>query len=366
MNPVNIKSRLAALDGLRALAALGVLWIHTWTFHHNPRLFVYGIDISSVLALGGNGVDLFFVISGFCMYYFYASNKNFTYIDFWLFLKKRWIRLSPAFYTACLVYIFFNVNNGSAAFLVKIVLTCLTYLAAVFPGYNPEGILWSLTPEWQFYIIIPFLLIYQRQFGFKKTFIIITLSLLAIALLSIILLKSKSDYLSNQIVFRYFEFMWGILIGKLLLTMPNIKLKYRVVYFLAFIIITYTGRVLISKPVLSLSRDYYNLFKLSGFTIMGLGFSGIIYMALTSKKWLKMFLGNAALSFIGKISFSFYLWHALIHRLVGKQIMMAFPGVNNIALPLLTFSISVLILVPLSTASFYLLEKDFMARNKQK
>jgi peptidoglycan/LPS O-acetylase OafA/YrhL len=362
----NIKSRFAALDGLRAIAALGVLWIHTWTFHHNPRLFVKRVDIASILALGGNGVDLFFVISGFCMYYFYAKNKNFSYTDFWSFIKKRWIRLSPAFYTACLVYAIFNVNNGSPSLFIKIALTSLTYLGAIFPGYTPENILWSLTPEWQFYIIIPFLLIYQRQFGFKKTFLVITFCLLIIALISIVLLKSQSDYLGNQIVFRYFQFMWGILVGKILSTWPQLKLKYRIIYFLAFVIITYAGRILISKPILSLSKDYYNLFKLLGFTIMAAGFSGIIYMVLTSKKWLKMIFGNAVLSFIGKISFSFYLWHALIFPQIGKRVMMALPNVNNIALPLLTFSISVIILVPLSAASFYLLEKNFMARTNPK
>jgi peptidoglycan/LPS O-acetylase OafA/YrhL len=102
-----LKTKIAKLDGLRALAALGVLWIHIWTIHGNPRFKIAGLDITNILALGGNGVDLFFVISGFCMYYFYAHKATFSYLDFWTFIKKRWQRLSPAFYTATLVYIAF-------------------------------------------------------------------------------------------------------------------------------------------------------------------------------------------------------------------------------------------------------------------
>lgn len=362
--PVIMKNRLAALDGLRALAALGVLWIHTWTFHGNPRYLVKGIDITSILALGGNGVDLFFAISGFCMYYFY-TNSNFSYSDFWTFIKKRWIRLSPAFYAACLIYIIVNLIHNPAYPYIKSILTCLIYLNGILFSYNPESILWSLTPEWQFYIIVPFLLIYQKKIGFKTTFLIIAAFMFIVALLCVVILKSNADFLTSQIIFRYFEFMWGILAGRLLLLHPYIYLKFRSLYFVGFILVTYVGRIMISKPVLSLLTDYYNIFKLSGFICMGLGFSGIIYMALTSKMWLKLFLGNPVLKFIGKISFSFYLWHGLIYRAVGARVIVVFPKVTGIIIPLITFFISIIILIPISTLSFNILEKPFLARHKQ-
>jgi peptidoglycan/LPS O-acetylase OafA/YrhL len=359
------KPRFAALDGLRACAALGVLWIHTWTIHHNPRYIIKGIDITSLMALGGNGVDLFFVISGFCMYYFYGCNTQFAYADFGVFLKKRWRRLSPAFYVACAVHTAVNYFNDNSYPVALSVLTSLTYLNAVFPNYNPEGIFWSLTPEWHFYIIIPFLLIYQLQTGFKKTFITITLCLLVIALVSILTLKSKSDIFSYHIVFRYFQFMWGVLAGRVLLKWPHILLKYRGLIFLGYVLITYTGRVLISAPLLSLSTNYYNIIKLLGFTVMGLGFSGLLYLVVTSTKWLKLLFGNTVLSFIGKISFSFYLWHGLVHRLVaGWVISTNHVNAYSLSSTFISFTISTLILIPLATISFHLLEKNFMTSTK--
>jgi peptidoglycan/LPS O-acetylase OafA/YrhL len=365
LSKASTKSRFKALDGLRALAVLGVLWMHTWTVHGNPRFIIGNFDITSIMALGGNGVDLFFVISGFCMYYFYAGNKQFSYTDFGAFLKKRWIRLSPAFYTVSVVYIAVKVATDPSYPFVKSLLTSLTYLNGTLPAYNPEGILWSLTPEWQFYLIVPFLLIYQNRYGFGKTFLIISIALLAVAVTAVVVLKSRSNMLSSQIILRYVEFMWGILVGKLLLSHPRINLKYRPIWLVGFIIVIYTGRLLLSKPIQTLSSDYFNLLKLAAYTEMGLGFSGVIYLALTSQKWLRLMLGNPVLSFIGKISFSFYLWHGLVHRPVADRVMIAFPKLSGITLPVISFCISVLLLLPLAAASYYLLEHNFMARNKQ-
>ena len=100
-----MKQRIQTLDGLRFLAAMGVLWIHTWTIFGNPRCYIGKVDLANFLAIGQNGVDLFFVISGFCMYYFYAIKSAFSYRDFYRFLVKRWVRLSPAFYVATIIYL---------------------------------------------------------------------------------------------------------------------------------------------------------------------------------------------------------------------------------------------------------------------
>jgi peptidoglycan/LPS O-acetylase OafA/YrhL len=50
-------NRIKALDGLRALAAFGVVWIHCWSFYKNPALPFAGIDLYKAAAILGNGVD---------------------------------------------------------------------------------------------------------------------------------------------------------------------------------------------------------------------------------------------------------------------------------------------------------------------
>lgn len=362
---INNQNRFASLDGLRAVAALGVLWIHCWAMYGAPRYVLLGFDITSVIAIAGNGVDLFFVISGFCMYYFYARNKTFGSSDFWKFLKKRWIRLSPAFYTACVAYIIFRVYNEQSFPVIKSILSSLFYLNGLFWPYTPEGILWSLTPEWQFYVIIPFLLIYQNRIGFKVTFIIISSAILLLAVLSVLLFKTSSDLLTGQIVFRYSEFFWGVLVGRIMLLFPNYNLKHRVFWFVIFIIILYAGRVCISLPVLKLSTQYYDLFKLLGFTLMGAGFSGLMYLTITSKTYLKKVFGNNFMSFLGRISFSFYLWHAMVHRFTGQYLLEIYGDKSGIVIPVINFVFSTIVLLPLATISFLLLEQPFVAKYKK-
>lgn len=354
------KQRLDTLDGLRAIAAIGVLWIHTWTVHGNPRLFLAGVDITSLLALGGNGVDLFFVISGFCMYYFYANKPSFTYRDFWVFIKKRWLRLSPAFYVATVAYVLIN-NNGDTDTIIPKILTSFFYLNSLSP-YNAEGFFWSLSPEWQFYILIPFLLIYQIKAGFRKTFCIISLLMLVLAVLSVMIFQNRSDIFTSQIIFRFFEFGCGIIVARIMLIYP-LTLKLRWAWLLLFIFLSYSGRILLSNPILSLSQLYYNLFKLLGFTIMAIGFGGIMYLALTSEKWLKKTIGNRIISSIGRVSYSFYLWHGLVHIFISQLVIANF-GTSTIVSALITFTLSLIILIPISFSSYSILERPLFPNKR--
>jgi peptidoglycan/LPS O-acetylase OafA/YrhL len=343
------------------MAALGVLWIHTWTIHGNPRCYIGRVDIADIMAIGVNGVELFFVISGFCMYYFYANKSNFSYHDFYRFLVKRWVRLSPAFYAATVIYILVNKYvyhhnvNGIYSFLHSVF-----YLNYLFGQYTTASHFWTLTVEWQFYILIPFVLIYQNKIGFVKTFCIVFGAVILGGIICVVVLKQSSDNFAGTLLLRGAEFGCGVLAARLLLY-TNQYFSKRALWFFLFIIVTYTGRVLISKPVLNLSIDYYNLFKLAGFTLMGLGFSGILYLSITSEKWLHGLLGNRLFKTMGRISYSFYLLHLLVFPVVAKLVMEYMPFFKGISAPMISTLISTAILYPLSLLSYHLLERPFLS-----
>jgi peptidoglycan/LPS O-acetylase OafA/YrhL len=343
------------------LAAIGVLWIHAWTLHGNPRWRAGRADLADLMAIGGNGVDLFFVISGFCMYYFYASKTDFSYRDFYRFLFKRWVRLSPAFYAAALIYILVNKFiyhqqiNGIFNFLHSVF-----YLNYLFGKYNTASHFWTLTVEWQFYVIIPFLLIYQNKIGFKKAFYGIFGGFFILAVILVFIQKEGVNALTDTIMFRAIEFGSGSLAARLLLK-NNAFFKQRVIWFITFIVVVYMGRVLISKPVLDLSVHYYNLFKLFGYTLMGAGFAGILYLSVTSVKWLNLVLGNKVFKTMGRISYSFYLLHVLVYPVVAGYVISLMPLSKGIIAPVITTCVSAAILYPLSMLSYRLLEQPFLS-----
>jgi len=124
--------------------------------------------------------------------------------------------------------------------------------------------------------------------------------------------------------------------------------------------VIYTGRVLVSERILRLSPDFYNLFKILGFTIMGVGFSGFLYLTITSVGWLARVFGSGIMVSLGRVSYSFYLFHALVFPYVSGYIVQfaVFQGISG---ALLATCCSTLILYPISLLGYIWLEKPFLS-----
>ena len=61
-------NRLASIDALRGVAALGVVLYHTNAIPGVDRRLWYGDAFDAAMLFGKYGVWLFFVISGFCIH----------------------------------------------------------------------------------------------------------------------------------------------------------------------------------------------------------------------------------------------------------------------------------------------------------
>lgn len=361
-----MKQRIQALDGLRFLASLGILWTHSWNRLHNPKWLVGRFDLANILAIGVNGVDLFFVISGFCMYYFYGSKPEFTITDFFSFLKKRWLRLSPVFYFATFIFCFVKIYIKHLQLNILLnVLHSIFYLNFIGVNYNTELYFWTLTVEWQFYLTIPFLMLFQNKYGFSKVFSFIFGGIFLTTVIFIIIVKNEYDFLTYTFMYRAVEFGCGVLVARILLKKHYI-LKNRVLWLCTFFLIIFIGRFLVSKQGLSLSVYYFNLIRLAGFTFMAVGFAGIVYLSITSTKYLHNFLGNQFFCNMGKVAYSFYIWHGLVNLMVTDYILHHFPLFTSIWAPICATIIGFIILYPISLISYNYLEKPFMNLKRKK
>ncbi len=54
-----MKNRILPLDGLRSIAAFGVVWIHVWETYAAPSLRIFSVDFYKLIAILGNGVNFF-------------------------------------------------------------------------------------------------------------------------------------------------------------------------------------------------------------------------------------------------------------------------------------------------------------------
>jgi peptidoglycan/LPS O-acetylase OafA/YrhL len=176
--------RLAYIDGLRAIAALMVLATHAWVFSGAPALsFHVGaatIVLGSIPAIGNIGVNLFLVLSGFCLTWPFLNDP--TYRDrtsiskFWV---RRVQRIVPAYYASIVVVIGILVSEQ------------VLYSKGIWPQRGPAGATpgdlwqhlffvhnfsvehvssingsyWSLALEFQLYLLFPLFYEMLRRWG---------------------------------------------------------------------------------------------------------------------------------------------------------------------------------------------------------
>ncbi|MFT4809241.1 MAG: peptidoglycan/LPS O-acetylase OafA/YrhL [Paraglaciecola sp.] len=150
------------INGLRAIAVIAVV-----LYHFN----------ASWLPGGFAGVDVFFVISGFLMtgiIFRGIEQKNFSILRFYI---ARANRIIPALAVLCfvlLVYGWFYLTPLDYKVLGKHVASSMGFLSNIIywreSGYfdaasHEKWLLhtWSLSAEWQFYIIYPLVLVAMRK-----------------------------------------------------------------------------------------------------------------------------------------------------------------------------------------------------------
>jgi peptidoglycan/LPS O-acetylase OafA/YrhL len=141
--------RNASLDILRAAAILAVLACHTAN-----NVLPAESTLRQMLGVGGRGVDLFFVLSGFLLgqQLFKEAARTGT-VDVRRFWIRRWLRTLPAYY-ACLLALFAAyIAVGKAE---KIDWRYLVFLQNYLPDAERPyfGITWSLCVEEHFYLVI--------------------------------------------------------------------------------------------------------------------------------------------------------------------------------------------------------------------
>lgn len=299
------------IEFLRSFAAIGVVWIHVWSYFQNTSFNITSIDLYKVISFVGNGVDFFFVISGFLMY-LALQNKQFSVQTYVHFIKKRFLRIAPLYYLSIVVYFLVLNSMNQGSFSWKDILIDALFLNNHF-DVNIAYTYWSLAIEWLFYLIIPFLFYFD---DFKRRFYTF-IFLSVISLLRLIQIEWNSELFltPNMPIPLFIEFGWGILIG-MIMTHSDLKEKFRIRQswlnlFIGFGIL-YLGRVFRLTEVVQMSGQFSLVFKVLSGPVMTFGFAYIMLMFINSKGLFTNFVENSVFQFLGKLSYGIYIWHVLV------------------------------------------------------
>jgi exopolysaccharide production protein ExoZ len=320
------RKKLNLIQVLRGLAAVLVVLAHTdLIFNQNLNQNFF----NKVFTFGGSGVDFFFVLSGFIMFYIHQhdighSNKVGT------FFFKRFTRVYPLYWviltskiSASLIFAYDTDRQSNIGEYIKAFLLFpqdRNILSTTFLGVS-----WTLSFEIFFYLLFG-LLIWLKP---KLSFPIISAWLIGVLLNFFGIFQLTQNNLWMQMIFADYnlEFIFGCLAAYVLT-------KYQIKYGMPIIC---TGAFLYT---LSAINYYYSIIKTSSVITFGIPSTLIVLgcVALEQKKNINV---PNLLLYIGNASYSIYLAHGFFINNITKIILKLKP---NIADNLLALNLSGIII----------------------
>ena len=270
---MNNRRKIISIQHLRAVAAISVLGAHTfWGF-------------------GDIGVDLFFVISGFIMFYIIDLRPNKSSVSFFL---DRYLRIAPIYYLFTLLYVLSGFTTITDYNQIIQSLTFIKY----FETSPLLSIGWTLEYEFTFYSICALSIFLFKKISLRKYFIIFSLFTFFIVFDLIIY--------SDKLYGHFLEFFFGALIYELY--------KKKIFYVNK---ISTLGSLLVLSALLILGHNYYSTidFPYLRFLVFGFPSAIILYLALSyENKWPL----NKTLSILGDASYSIYISHTFLFNWLYK------------------------------------------------
>jgi peptidoglycan/LPS O-acetylase OafA/YrhL len=344
-----------ALDGLRAIAVMVVLLLHT---AHRLPVPKGGGDavLYFLLRFGWIGVDIFFVLSGFLITGILLSQKHTLPRDYFtVFYARRVLRIFPLYFAVViggLLIIHFTEHMGGLVDWV----TLLTYTQNFVWIFRPSNVsiwlghTWSLAVEEQFYIVWP-VLVYFVSVRYLKAGIPV-----AVVLALLLRIALASFNLKRAILISAPTRCDSLLLGALLAIICRgedgvFGLPPRAGRFLGWL---GSVSIVIVLAVGVYNRDLYDetaFNRTFGFLLMAFVALGLISACLQGG-WLARVLSFRPLVNMGRVSYGIYLFHPPILTLLSLAM---FHGASPLPYPveaLLLFGIGATITVAVSTLSY--------------
>lgn len=286
----------ADLDGLRAVAIVCVVMFHAY-----PQFLSGGLM----------GVDLFFVLSGYLITNLLLRRQMLSTADIWRFYRHRLQRLYPPLLLFLITILLlgwsvFDTLHYNALWQYALNASFFTtnlYLA-VDQGvlsdsyaHNPFLHLWSLAIEAQFYVLWPWVVLYGVTTQRWK----VSLSILAI--LSVVSACFLANIGAEKWLFyapssRLFEMIAGAAVACYGRTLLKPLSPYISVISVLVLLCFALGLMLIDPY-----QPYPNLTTL--FPVA----AATLFILNDPQSRLNQLLATAPLVYIGRISYSWYLWH---------------------------------------------------------
>lgn len=310
--------RYRSLDGLRGVAAYAVVASHFAS--------MTGVLLFPFNQAGRPGVMLFFILSGFLMGRLYLA-RVFDAHEVGGFFRKRVARVVPLYVFAVLLSFGLVLALGKAWPLFKIdgsnILDHLFFLKGT-------DVLWTVAAEVQFYAAFPLVWMLYRRTDAATT---------ALCLILVVGLCTLFWDKSSPVFFRVVPFF---LLG-IMASMVKVERSKAV----DFLFLASAASVCLALPTVKAAIGFPRATNWDSVVHMATIF--VLLLSAANSNLADRMLGNRFMAFFGTISYSVYVLHLPVLRVLNAYGLFDHGGVASVV-------VSVVAVTLVATASYYLIE----------
>jgi len=314
-----VLGKVKSIHYLRGLAALMVVFYHLKATLND----VYAQkDLGDILFNSGAfGVDLFFIISGFIICYATEKKESSMPLKYTL---RRFFRIYPLLFICLIVmYLFLNNQGGLPSLLRSVVPLNANFEAgSPFFGYNLLGPAWTLSYEIAFYalFLVSFVISHRFRWLICSGLILLlvvgiqyyytdTVTLLAYNnnnFATGTLLHAPATFLSSPL---FLNFIYGLVAYRLISYLQTVRLSanFKKILTLSSIFV-----FLVSALAILSVQVFGHGPLLWGAWCFALVMSALVFEINNNIK------DNKALNYLGDVSYSLYLTHAILIELFHR------------------------------------------------
>lgn len=302
-----------SIDGMRAIAVVSVLLFH---LHE------------AMLPGGFVGVDIFFVISGYLItsiIYRQCAAKRFSLANFY---QRRISRIFPVFFlvslsiliTAALLYSSEDLSSAgalttaSALSLTNIKLMLQGNYFEVSPDAQPFLHYWSLAVEEQFYMFLPLFLMLAHRLRVSRKWMLRILGVLVIGSFAACVMMTfrRPTWAFYLLPTR----AWELLAGSMLAVYTARQVPFTTKSIDRYL--SLAGLLLVAVSLLVVTEDRHFPGYIAIIPVLG---SLLLIGRVSDPNMItEKLLANRVLVFVGRISYSLYLWHWPVYCFVDYRL----------------------------------------------
>jgi peptidoglycan/LPS O-acetylase OafA/YrhL len=356
------RAHIPALDGLRGIAIL-LVFAHTFDVIHAPTGPGHHVDL--LLDFGWIGVKLFFVLSGFLITGILLDTAPATRRAAPRYFRTVWIRrvlrIFPLYYGVLVV-----------AFVI------VPRLWATPPGHGDHQIwlwtytsnfaepfgrgepafphFWSLAVEEQFYLVWPFVV----WLAGRRGVIALSAVLVAAAIACRVLVRA---HVGVEATYTFTPCrMDALAIGAAAAALVRGEQTRRAIERIRPAVLAAIGGAAVIAGGLWGHVARTNIaMQHTGYTVIALGFAGLIIAALPAAGRPARLLSVAPLRRVGTYSYGMYVFHAPLHLFVGLPLLARFAPRAGLAAGLVYLIAATGVTFAVAALSYHLYERRFLA-----